>query len=175
MTTDPEAGTRSAKPHVLVGVDGSPASLEALRWAARLAPALDADIEALMVWDYPTIFGWSAGLAPYWRPDDDARKALETALDEGFGSGRPTNLTADIAEGPAAAVLRDRSAAAVMLIVGSRGHGGFAGLLLGSVSTACAEHAHCPVLVTHGKNPQEARSVAVRDDSARQTVTTATS
>ena len=48
-------------------------------------------------------------------------------------------------------MLIDESISAEMLVLGSRGHGGFAGLLLGSVSSACAEHAHCPVLVVHGR------------------------
>ena len=169
MTAHQEAGPRPAKARILVGVDGSASSLTALRWAARLAPTLDADIEALMVWDYPTNFGWSAALAQDWRPDNDARKALEAALDEAFDAERPVDLKADIAEGPAAAVLRDRSATALLLIVGSRGHGGFTGLLLGSVSTACAEHAKCPVLVVHAQNPPEP-ATAVREltSSARQ-------
>jgi nucleotide-binding universal stress UspA family protein len=156
MTAHHEEGPRSAKARLVVGVDGSPSSVAALRWAARLAPTLGADIEALMVWDYPTNAGWGVGIAPDWRPDDDARKALETALDEAFGPDRPANLTAEVAEGPVVAILRDRSAAALMLVVGSRGHGGFTGLLLGSVSSACAEHAQCPVLVVHGDDPSVA-------------------
>ncbi|MDQ1560876.1 MAG: hypothetical protein QOE85_217, partial [Actinomycetota bacterium] len=52
-------------------------------------------------------------------------------------------------EGNADEILIEQSRGAEMLIVGSRGHGGIAGVLLGSVSAKCAEHAHCPVLIIH--------------------------
>jgi nucleotide-binding universal stress UspA family protein len=70
-----------------------------------------------------------------------------------FGGRRPPGLRTDVREGNAARVLLEASEGARMLVVGSRGHGGFAGLLLGSVSAACAEHASCPVLVLHGTTP----------------------
>lgn len=73
---------------------------------------------------------------------------MRETLDEVFGSQRPPGLTVVVEQGPARNVLLDASDGAEML-VGSRGHGGFVGLLLGSVSAACAEHAHCPVVVIH--------------------------
>jgi nucleotide-binding universal stress UspA family protein len=140
-------GSKGRK-RVVVGVDGSHQSMAALRWAARIAPALDADIEAVTTWHYPAFYG----VAPVadWRPDLDAEKISELTLDKTFGSDRPARLSSSVHEGLAPQVLVEMSASADMLIVGSRGHGGFTGLLLGSVSSACAEHAQCPVLVVHG-------------------------
>jgi nucleotide-binding universal stress UspA family protein len=134
---------------IVVGVDGSETSKAALRWAARMAPVVGGGLEAVIAWEYPTNFGWSLGFGD-WRPDIDAAKALEATIDEVFGSERPQHLTATVQEGGAGRVLLAASADAELLVVGSRGHGGFAGLLLGSVSTVCAEHATCPVLVVHG-------------------------
>jgi nucleotide-binding universal stress UspA family protein len=71
-------------------------------------------------------------------------------VQEVFADERPVDLVLSIAYGQPASVLLEASEDSTMLIVGSRGHGGFAGLLLGSVSSACAEHATCPVLVVHG-------------------------
>jgi hypothetical protein len=73
------------------------------------------------------------------------------------GDPQPVDLV--VRQGGAAAVLIDQSRDADLLVVGSRGHGGFAGLILGSVSTACAEHAHCPVLVVHGTRARTANPV----------------
>jgi nucleotide-binding universal stress UspA family protein len=70
-----------------------------------------------------------------------------------FGGDRPAGLVTRVEQGGAARILIDVSQGANLLVVGSRGHGGFAGLLLGSVSSACAEHAACPVLVVHGETP----------------------
>jgi nucleotide-binding universal stress UspA family protein len=134
---------------IVVGVDGSPSSGEALRWAGKLAPTLGATIEAILTWQYPANYGWGMALPAEWRPDEDAHKALGQALDDAFGPERPAGLTAEVRECGAGAALIEASKGAAMLVVGSRGHGGFAGLLLGSVSSACAEHAHCPVLVVH--------------------------
>lgn len=87
----------------------------------------------------------------WWLPDEDAKKILKDCIIDVFGSMPPTNLVEEISQGHPTVVLLEASAKAEMLIVGSRGHGGFTGLLLGSVSSACAEHAKCPVLVVHGQ------------------------
>jgi nucleotide-binding universal stress UspA family protein len=135
---------------IVVGVDGSTQSQQALRWAARIASTTHARINAVAVWDYPATYGW--GLPADWNPDDDMKKLLTETVELALGPERG-DVTLTIRQGSAAHVLLEESADALMLVVGSRGHGGFAGLLLGSVSVAVAEHATCPVLVVHRDQP----------------------
>ena len=145
------------KNRIVVGVDGSEPSKHALRWAHFLAVATSATVEAVMCWRPftewgPMGTGWAA-IPGNWNPEQDAGKELTATVDEVFGEHRPPGLLTTVREGNPAKVLLEVSAGARMLVVGSRGHGGFAGLLLGSVSSACAEHAVCPVLVLHGSTP----------------------
>lgn len=143
---EPETGVK----RIVVGVDGSAPSRAALRWAQLIAGATKATIQAVIAWEYPTSYGWAIDTDD-WQPDADAEKVLEQTLDSVFGANRPPGLRAVVTRGHAREVLLSASNEAEMLVVGSRGHGGFAGLLLGSVSAACAEHAKCPVLVVHGE------------------------
>lgn len=140
--------TSSHTRRIVVGVDGSLPSQQALRWAAQLAAMSGAHLEAVAAWDYPSMYGWAPG--PEWDPAADAEKGLTASVDEVFGASRPADMRLTVQEGYPAKVLLDASDGALMLIVGSRGHGGFAGILLGSVSASVAEHATCPVLVIHG-------------------------
>jgi nucleotide-binding universal stress UspA family protein len=134
---------------VVVGVDGSEQSRRAFVWAARVAEATGAELDAIMVWHFPVSYGWSYATDD-WNPQTEARKCLEEIADSVFPDGRPARLSLQVCEGVPAKVLLDASRDATMLVLGSRGHGGFTGLLLGSVSANCAEHARCPVLVVHG-------------------------
>ena len=145
-----DTGGDTAPGRVVVGVDGSESSKQALHWAARLAGADGSRIQAITAWDYPPSF--NAPVDVNWRPDVDADTVLTETLDEVFGDDRPAGLEALVVHGPARTVLIEASRGAALLVVGSRGHGGFAGLLLGSVSSACSEHAHCPVLVLHDRD-----------------------
>jgi len=141
---------------VVVGVDGSEASEHALRWALFMADASGSDLEVVAAWEPFPAFGWGAGLEMLpnnWNPAEDAEKRTTSSIDKVFGANRPAGFQLTVREGNAASVLLEASKGARMLVVGSRGHGGFAGLLLGSVSAACAEHATCPVLVLHGDTP----------------------
>lgn len=134
-----------AQGRIVVGVDGSPASLDALSWAARQAEFTGAGLEAVMSWEYPVAFGgFPAGVEIDWPAN--ARPALDTALDEALGA-QGGSVTRTVVEGHPATVLMDAAAGAQLLVVGSRGHGGFAGLLLGSVSEHVVAHAPCPVTV----------------------------
>lgn len=145
MTDDQPAQTR-----IVVGVDGSEPSREALRWAARFAVSEHASIEVVLAWELPTGIGWAA-VSPDMLTLEDTEKVAEDAVDEVFGAERPKDLAIRCREGDAASVLLEESRDALMLVVGSRGNGGFVGLLLGSVSAKVAEHAKCPVLVVHAQ------------------------
>jgi nucleotide-binding universal stress UspA family protein len=133
---------------IVVGVDGSDQSKIALRWARHLAEITGSRVEAVMAW-HPFSYVWTLA-APEWDPRDDAEKALRAIIEEVWEGERPAGVRAIAKEGIPAKVLLDQSKDATMLVLGSRGHGGFAGLLLGSVSASCAAHATCPVLVVHG-------------------------
>jgi nucleotide-binding universal stress UspA family protein len=153
-----EIAMTETAPRIVVGVDGSEQSKKALRWASHLAASTGAHLEATAAWEFPVSYGWVA-VPISWNPEQDTEKVLTRTVDEVFGANRPIDMQLSVYKGNAAKVLIDASDGALMIIVGSRGHGGFAGLLLGSVSAAVAEHAHCPVLVVHGDNlPPEATS-----------------
>ena len=136
---------------IVVGVDGSPESKVALRWAKLLGDATGATIDAVSVWQAANVpLSW-AWISNYDGPDQ-ARARLGTIAHEVFGEATPPGMRFLVKEGSVAKVLLEASKSASTLVVGSRGLGGFTGLLLGSVSAACVEHASCPVLVVHGED-----------------------
>lgn len=137
-TTDP-------RPRIVVGVDGSDPSKLALRWAARIAAAENARIEAVIAWQLPALA--YASMEPIVDMQHAMEEVLLHTVDDVFGDQRPDGMELRAVQGGGAPVLVDASADAVMVVVGSRGRGGFVGLLLGSVSSKVAEHAECPVLV----------------------------
>ncbi|MGA2037151.1 MAG: universal stress protein [Acidimicrobiales bacterium] len=136
---------------IVVGVDGSPSSKHALRWAARHAELTGAWLELVTTWRYRTSFGWIAPYPADFDPEADARRALDETVEEVLGTSPSVEVRVTITEGHPAPVLVEVSDEADLLVVGSRGHGEFAGMLLGSVSEYCVTHAHCPVLVMRGR------------------------
>jgi nucleotide-binding universal stress UspA family protein len=147
------------KHRIVVGVDGSASSLEALRWAVRQAELTGAAVDAVIAWQFPVAFrGYSWG-AEMMTGDIDyaeiAAKALGEAISAAVDPGSEVVVHPVIAEGHPAQVLIEAAADADLLVVGSRGHGGFASALLGSVSQHCTHHAACPVVVIRGFNPAE--------------------
>lgn len=152
--------------HIVVGVDGSPNSLAALRFAAQLGSRDDALIEVVCVYrpyvqaQYP----FAVALPPYGPAGEgtrdpyaapggvveaaaDAQETLEHAVKEVFGQTQINNLRLRPIEGNSHDVLTDLAAHADLLVVGARGHSGALGLLLGSTAQACARHAPCAVLI----------------------------
>ena len=140
--------------HIVVGVDGSAASINALRWAMAQAELTSARVRAVLSWQPPRQTGYDIYI-PVVNWADLAQQTLETALKEA-GDGVPMDVEMVILQGHPATVLVDASAGAELLVVGSRGHGGFAGLLLGSVSEHVIAHASCPVLVIRDREPVRA-------------------
>lgn len=139
---------------IVVGVDGSAGSREALRWAFAEAQIRDATLEAVIVWQYPV----TASLPTFGVMDtpadfqSEARTTLiEILASEGITAEAPIPVSTLVAEGNPARALLDASSEADLLVVGSRGHGGFTGVLVGSISQQCVHHASCPVVVVHPK------------------------
>jgi len=140
--------TDSTGSPIVVGIDGSESATAALRYARTLAEALHRPVRLLFAWHLPAFAG-GGPLAYDWDPVEEGQRVLDDAVIDVYGSTPPPNLTTQVVESSPAAALVTASADASMIVVGSRGHGGFLGLLLGSVSSAVAEHADCPVLVVH--------------------------
>ncbi len=151
--TQPSNTTARAGPdtaRIVVGVDGTPSSVAALRWAARLAGALDLGIDAVTVWEYAGRQHSYTVTPEGDYPRDDASHRLIDAAEAVFGTDRPARLRLLVHSGRSPIrTLLDASRDAELLVLGSRGHSGVTGVLLGSVSAACAERARCPVLVVH--------------------------
>jgi len=143
MTTD--AITRTHR--TVVEVDGSPAALAALEWAAAQAESTGATVVAVATWSWPTGFGQAVLIPGDYDPAADAGTLVRRAADEVRVRHPGVDIVTTVVEGRAADVLVEASRGADLLAVGSRGHGEVAGLLLGSVSEHCATHAHSPVLV----------------------------
>ena len=134
---------------IVAGVDGSPSSRLALRWALGQAELTGARVLAVTSWEYPSFYTWEGGPLP---PDDfsqDARTSLDESVDEQLQqSGAPqVQVDRDVRHGHAAQVLMEASEGADLLVVGSRGHGTFYGALLGSVSQRCAVHSRCTLVI----------------------------
>jgi nucleotide-binding universal stress UspA family protein len=143
----------AVKPHlIVVGVDGSEESRAALRWAVEEARLRDARIRVVHAWwAYPALAAGTPIAAADWAAlEESADRFVTSFVTETLGEPDDLQIDASALHGSAAEVLVEASARADLLVVGSRGHGGFAGLLLGSVSQQCAHHALCPLVIVRG-------------------------
>ncbi len=139
---------------IVVGVDGSDGAQEALRVAVREARLRGAGLRAVMAWHMPAMAYGAVVFSPDIDPadfKDSAAAALEKALTALGNQADGVQIERVVRMGQPALVLVEETRGADLLVVGSRGHGGFAGLLLGSVSHQCALHAACPVLIVHNQ------------------------
>ena len=135
----------------VVGVDGSDESRMALRWAAAAAEAAGVAVRAVQSWIHPRAAMLPIAPVPVAAEemDERTREAITDAVTETLGPSAEgtTMVTADVLRGPPAGALLHTVKPDSVLVLGSRGLGGFAGLLLGSVSQECVEYASCPVVV----------------------------
>ena len=143
MTTEHVAETG----RIVVGIDGSHSSLEALRWAGRQAELTHSILHVIMTWEWPLSYGWAMPFPSDYDPEKDVRKVLDEAVADLRSTYSSLDITAKVMRGHPAPLLVEASKGADLLVVGSRGHGEFAGMLIGSVSEFCATNAHCPVLI----------------------------
>jgi nucleotide-binding universal stress UspA family protein len=142
---------------IIVGFDGSEHSRTALNWAVDEARQRNGQLCLITAWNkpplawYPAVLETAAGeIAAEESPEQAARTLQVAALNSAADAGVTATGQLVNAHSPASAIL-DAGKVADLIVVGSRGHGGFPGLHLGSVSTQVVNHAHCPVLVVHTK------------------------
>lgn len=146
----------SRAPRIVAGVDGSVESLAALRWAIAQAELSGGTVDAVIAWELPaaaTGYGW----APLTKAEcaecvQIATKTVQEAISNVTGPNGNLRVRPVVRSGRPAQVLLDASADADLLVVGSRGHGVFADMLLGSVSQHCFHHAKCPVVILRGEH-----------------------
>jgi nucleotide-binding universal stress UspA family protein len=166
MSKSRNSETRGA---IVVGVDGSAGARHALRWGTAEARLRGSRLLIVHAW---RIGYWGVpggGYGSLGGPFDpfpgggvsDMHRAAEELLEKvtaGLeGEAEGVEIERRVVEGGAPEVLVAAAAEADLLVVGCRGHGGFAGLLLGSVSQQCAHHAHCPVVIVHAPRPAATR------------------
>jgi nucleotide-binding universal stress UspA family protein len=154
----PDALNPGSKNLVVVGVDHSPGARVALAFAADEARLRGAKLRAVHAWQYSYIGSTDLeGAIPTTAADlHKLQAAAEESLEGSIAEALPRSdleIEQRVVEGAPAAVLVEASRDADLLVVGSRGHGGFAQLLLGSVSQQCAHHAECPVVIV--RSPRE--------------------
>lgn len=152
---------------VLVGVDGSPASLNALEWAVAQARQVGWRLHLVCAYAVPTFAAASLD-GGYAALDDTAiREGAQAVLDEAVAraSGRGVDVTSALETGDPAGVLVDLSKQVCLVVVGTRGRSGFAERVLGTVSSALPAHAHCPTVVVPSREGED------EDDGATMPIT----
>jgi len=143
---------------VVVGVDHSDGAKAALAFAHEEARLRRATLRAVHAWQFGYIgyAGFERAVPAVGADIHELRAAAAAALDatvrEALTDAGPVEIEQHVVEGTPGAVLVDESKDADLLVVGSRGHGGFAQLLLGSVSQQCAQHAACPVVIVRSRH-----------------------
>jgi nucleotide-binding universal stress UspA family protein len=136
---------------IVVGVDGSDSSKAALAWAVRQAALTGAEVDAVNAWQIPATYGFGYAMASAI-PDLEkvAGQILDEAIAEAATRAPDVRIHPVVVQNNPAQALLDTAKGADLLAVGSRGHGGFTGALLGSVGQHCVQHAECPVVVIRG-------------------------
>lgn len=133
---------------IVVGVDGSSSSADALRWAANQAALTGGELHVITAWHLAAAYGYAPIAADFdWERDGESM--LQEVIEKSVPAERRASVQKHVIEGHPAQVLLDAAEGAELLVVGSRGHGGFTGMLLGSVSQHLVTHARCPVVVVH--------------------------
>ena len=139
-------------PRIVVGVDGSPGSRTALAWAMNQASLTGATIDAVTAWQDPARYGTAYGWMSAAFEGDTYATAMVKALDDTIAEVSeqvlaPVTVHARVVQGHPVQALLEAAADAQLLVVGSRGHGTLAGIMLGSVSQHCVQRAPCPIVV----------------------------
>lgn len=132
---------------IVVGFDGSSSALAALAWATRQAKLTGGELEVVTAWEWPKSYGFATPIPDNYQPEEEARKILEPAVEKARAEHPGVSIHASVREGYPIQVLMEASRDAELLVVGSRGHGELAGMLIGSVSAYCVAHSPCPVVV----------------------------
>lgn len=139
--------TSTTDPVVVVGVDGSEGSMEALHWAADYVHRCGGRLQVIGAWRHPNVYYGYAAPMLGGDLEGDTGVMVRATVAKVLGEEPDVPVEVTVTEGPAAEVLVDATKSADLLVVGSRGHGAFTGMLLGSVGSHCAHQAHCPVVV----------------------------
>jgi nucleotide-binding universal stress UspA family protein len=140
-------------PTIVVGVDGSPHGIRALRFALAEARLRSCSLKAVSVWDFPPAAydgGWTPPPVDFGNMEENSARMLARSLTEVDAAGSGVEVTSLVVQGQPAEVLVAEAKDADLLVVGSRGLGGFRGLLLGSVGHQVAHHAPCAVVIVPG-------------------------
>ncbi|MEU0005592.1 universal stress protein [Streptomyces sp. NPDC006314] len=137
---------------VVVGLDGSRSSYEALHWAVRYAGLIGGTVHAVAVWELPGLYGWSGPAVDMDVDEDETRQKMSQELTDVLGADTAGSVRTHVVHGNPADVLLRAAEGAEVLVVGSRGRGGFARALLGSVSQHVSQHASCPVVIVRSQD-----------------------
>jgi nucleotide-binding universal stress UspA family protein len=133
---------------IVVGVDGSESSQAALVWALEEGRVRSAQVDVVTAWHEPYVAPTMAAVVPDPAVfSEAAERTLDRAVDDAGSAAEGVTIERHVVRGNAASALLEVAEGAALLVVGSRGRGGFAGLLLGSISQQVVHHASCPVVV----------------------------
>jgi nucleotide-binding universal stress UspA family protein len=137
---------------IVVGVDGSAASKAALRWAVAQARLTGSEVEAVIAWHPLIVFGMALPMGDDFDVEGTAQTVLRDTVTEVLTDEENAVKVREVMqEGLAAGVLIDAACDVQLLVVGTRGHAGFAETLLGSVAQYCVHHSTCPVVIVRGR------------------------